>query len=304
MWTILVATEKQFASIAIEKMKEVASAYHEVEFRVLESYSSKEELKIAVADVNALIIRSDKIGEDIIEVASALKLIVRAGSGYDNIDLSAATERGIVVMNTPGQNANAVAELAFGLLVTMIRGKFNGLPGTELSGKVMGLHGYGNIGKCMARIAKGFEMTILAYDPYVTEVTNGVELWDSKHEMYAECDFISLSLPENEDTKLSIGYKLLSKTKEKVVLINTARRELIEEDDLLRIMSENPEFRFCSDIPPARRDEFETKFGDRVLLTKKKMGAQTAEANINAGVAAVRQAIAYFQTGNNTFQVN
>ncbi len=304
MWKVLIATEKPFAASASEEIIKVASGCSDIELRFLESYTSFDEIKDAIKDVHALIVRSDKVREELIQSAPDLKLIIRAGSGYDNIDLEAATTRGIAVMNTPGQNANAVAELAFGLMVTIIRNKFNGLPGSELKNKNLGLHGYGNIGHCMAQIARGFEMNLFAYDPYVTDVIDGVNLVEDISELYSQCDFISLSIPVNEETKFSINYDLLQKTKDHTVLVNTARKEIIDEEGLLKIMSERPDFRYCSDIPPANREKFESLFGERCLITRKKMGAQTAEANTNAGVAAITQVIAFFETGNTRFQIN
>ncbi len=304
MRKILVATEKPFAASALKEMKSAASTSSNIELSFLESYTSPEEIKGAIKDAHGLIVRSDKVRAEIIEAAPDLKLIIRAGSGYDNVDLEAATERGIVVMNTPGQNANAVAELAFGLMVTMIRNKFNGSPGSELKNKNLGLHGYGNIGHCMAQIARGFEMKLIAYDPYVTDVIDGVDLVESMSELYSRSDFISLSIPVNKETQFSINYDLLQETKADAVLVNTARKEIIDEEGLLKIMSERPDFRYCSDIPPASREKFESLFGDRCLITKKKMGAQTTEANTNAGVAAISQAIEFFENGNNKFQIN
>lgn len=301
---ILVATEKPFANEAREKIKEIAHAHASTSLRFLESYASPEELLSNLKDAEALIVRSDKITETIINEASDLRIIVRAGSGYDNIDLASATARDIVVMNTPGQNANAVAELAFGMMLHMVRGGFNGNSGSELKAKHLGLHGYGNIGRCMARIAKGFDMKVRAFDPYVTETINGVELLDAEQDLYASSDFISLSIPANTDTTQSIGYELLSSCSDKLVLVNTARKEIIDEDGLLKIMEEKQGFRYCSDISPDQREIFLSKFGERCLFTTKKMGAQTGESNINAGVAAVRQVLAYFETGNTTYQVN
>ncbi len=304
MWNILLATEKPFAASASDKIKEVASSHEDISLHFLEAYESEVDLLNAVGDKDALIIRSDKITNEVIEAAPRLKLVVRAGSGYDNVDLNAASARDIVVMNTPGQNANAVAELAFGLMVTMIRGQFNGKPGSELGGKTLGLHGYGNIGHCMARIALGFEMKILAYDPYVSEVGQGVEILDSVTDLYKKSDFVSLSIPANSETINSINYELLLNAKDDLVLINTARQEIIDEEGLVSIMKEKEFFRFCSDIAPSNKDELLELFRNRCLFTKKKMGAQTREANSNAGVAAINQTIDFFKTGNKTFQVN
>ncbi len=305
--TILIATEKPFAAEAIDHIKSIINNDSGFELELLENYKDKSDLVNAVSNADALVVRSDMVTKEVIGATQNLKVIVRAGSGYDNIDLEAASAKDIVVMNTPGQNANAVAELAFGMMITMVRGKYNGLPGTELKGKTIGMHGYGNIGKCMAVIAKGFGMQTKAYDPYVEPVlleNDRVTPVDSLEHLYAGSDFISLNIPANAETNASVNNNLLLMMKDNAVLLNTARKEIIDEDALMNIFEEKPGFRYCSDISPAIKDQLEEKYPDRVFFTAKKMGAQTAEANVNAGVAAVNQIIRFFDSGDTTFQVN
>ncbi len=305
--TILIATEKPFAAEAIDHIKSIINNDSGFELELLENYKDKSDLVNAVSNADALVVRSDMVTKEVIGATQNLKVIVRAGSGYDNIDLEAASAKDIVVMNTPGQNANAVAELAFGMMITMVRGKYNGLPGTELKGKTIGMHGYGNIGKCMAVIAKGFGMQTKAYDPYVEPVlleNDRVTPVDSLEHLYAGSDFISLNIPANAETNASVNNNLLLMMKDNAVLLNTARKEIIDEDALMNIFEEKRGFRYCSDISPAIKDQLEEKYPDRVFFTAKKMGAQTAEANINAGVAAVNQIIRFFDSGDTTFQVN
>ena len=307
MKKILIATIKPFASEAIKQMQELAKKSG-FEIELLEKYQSADELKNAVANTDALIVRSDKITADIINnAASRLKIIVRAGAGYDNVDLQAATANGMIVMNTPGQNSNAVAELVFGMMIYMARNKFNGTAGTEIKGKKLGIHAYGNVGKNVARIAKGFKMEVYAHDPFVSsEIVerNDIKDVEEREDLYKQCQYISLHIPANKHTIKSINYDLLKLMPENAVLVNTARKEVIDEDGLLKLMQDRPDFKYISDIAPDRKDEFEQKFGDRVFFTPKKMGAQTAEANINAGVAAVKQIIGFFNQGNTTFKVN
>ncbi|VAW29469.1 D-3-phosphoglycerate dehydrogenase [hydrothermal vent metagenome] len=251
--------------------------------------------------------RSDKITEEIMDAAPKLKIVVRAGAGFDNVDLAAATVRDIVVMNTPGQNSNAVAELVLGMLVFQARNHFNGKPGTELKGKKLGIQAYGHVGRNVARIAKGFGMEVFAFDPFVDKSrieADGVVVFDNLEEMYKACDYISLHIPANAHTIKSINYDLLSKMKPGATLVNTARKEIIHEDDLLKILHERDNFSYISDISPDNRKTIENEFGDRCFFTPKKMGAQTAEANINAGTAAANQVIAFLEKGDTTFQVN
>ncbi len=306
MKKILVATIKPFAEKAIKEMKDIAQSKG-YELELLEKYQSPEELKKALATADALIVRSDKITKDIIDAAPDLKVIARAGAGYDNVDLEAASNKKIVVMNTPGQNANAVAELVLGMMVYMNRNKFNGTSGTELKGKTIGIHAYGNVGKNVARIAKGFKMNVMAHDPFVSsEIVerDGITDVEERDDLYEQCQYVSLHIPANEHTIKSIDYDLLKKMPKNAVLINTARKEIIDEDGLLKLMEERPDFKYISDIAPDKKEIFEEKFSDRVFFTPKKMGAQTTEANINAGKAAVNQIIDFFENGNTTFKVN
>ena len=306
MKKILIATVKPFAPAAIKQMKTLLDEAG-YEMQLLEKYEDKQVLLDAVKDVDALVVRSDKITEEVLNHASNLKIVVRAGAGYDNIDLDAATNNGVVVMNTPGQNANAVAELVLGMMVMMARNKYNGKPGTELKGKTLGIHAYGNVGKNVARIAKGFEMNVVAHDPYVSsEIVerDGIKDYENVEDMYANAQYVSLHIPATKQTIKSINYDLLKLMPENAVLINTARKEIIDEDGLLKIMEERPDFKYISDIAPDKKDEFEDRFGDRIFFTPKKMGAQTAEANINAGVAAVRQIINFFEKNDLTYKLN
>ena len=306
MTKILVATEKPFIPEAVEKIGKVASEAG-YEFVLLEKYADQGEFIDAVADVDALIIRSDKATREVIEAAKNLKVVVRAGAGYDNIDLAAATEKGIVAMNTPGQNSNAVAELALGMMVYLARNGFNGKAGTELKGKKLGLHAYGNVGKLIAGIAKGFGMHVFAFDPFIPKdviEADDVVCIESADELYSTCNYVSLNIPANDETKASINYKLLTKMPEPAVLVNTARKEIIHEDDLLRVFKDREDFCYISDIAPDCQDVIAEKYPGRFFFTPKKMGAQTAEANINAGAAAMTQIKNFLEDGDKTFQVN
>ncbi len=306
MTKILVATVKPFIPEAVEKIEKIASDAG-YEFVLLEKYADQGEFIDAVADVDALIIRSDKATREVIEAAKNLKIIVRAGAGYDNIDLEAATEKGIVAMNTPGQNSNAVAELALGMMVYLVRNGFNGKAGTELKGKKLGLHAYGNVGKLIAGIAKGFGMDVFAFDPFISkDVIEGddVVCIESVEELYSTCNFVSLNIPATAETKASINYELLSKMPEPAVLVNTARKEVVHEDDLLRVFADREDFSYISDIAPDCKDVIAEKYPGRFFFTPKKMGAQTAEANINAGAAAMTQIKNFLEDGDKTFQVN
>ncbi len=303
---ILVATEKPFAKAAVDSIGNIAkeAGYNCV---FLEKYTSKEQLLNAVTDVEALIIRSDKVDVDVLEAAKNLKIVVRAGAGYDNVDLAKSKEKGVVVMNTPGQNSNAVAELVIGMMVFLCRNKFNGKPGTELKGKKIGIHAIGNVGKIVANLAKGFGMECYAFDPFVNQDDYkgmGVTFVSNVEELYSTCQYISLHIPANDQTKKSINLELLSKMPKNGVLVNTARKEVIDEEGLLKLFSQREDIKYLSDIAPDNKNEFEEKFADRVFFTPKKMGAQTAEANINAGIAAINQIIAFFNEGDTTFQVN
>jgi len=306
MTKVLIATVKPFASAAVNQIKETLDEAG-YEYTFLEKYGSQDDLINAVKDADALIIRSDKVTREVLAAADKLKIVVRAGAGYDNVDLTAASEKGVVVMNTPGQNSNAVAELALGMMVYQARNHFNGTSGTELKGKKLGIHAYGHVGRLVANIAKGFGMEIIAFDPFVPKETiekDGVSVAQSADEMYAACDYISLHIPANEQTKQSINYALLSKMKKGATLVNTARKEVIDEEGIVKIFEENEGFKYVSDIAPDNKDLLLDRFGDRCLFTPKKMGAQTAEANINAGIAAARQIIGFIEKGDTTYKVN
>lgn len=303
---ILVATDKPFAPVAVSRIREVAEKGGHQLF-LLEKYRTPQELHEAVKDADAMIVRSDIIDAAVVAAAQKLKIVVRAGAGYDNLDLQACSSRNIVAMNTPGQNSNAVAELAFGMMLYLARGGFDGKTGSELLGKTLGLHAFGNVGKCMAKIAAGFGMEIFAFDPFVDSksITDaGVTPVDTLEELYSKCQYVSLHIPANDKTRKSIGEKLLSMMSEGAVLVNTARKEVINEEELIRVMEKRTDFRYISDIAPDNAAVFTEKFTGRFFFTPKKMGAQTEEANVNAGVAAARQIVDFFATGNETFRVN
>ena len=303
---ILVATDKPFAAIAVKGIREVVESAG-MELALLEKYTEKAQLSEAVQDVDAIIIRSDIIDGEVLDAAKQLKIVVRAGAGYDNVDLAAATAHGVCVMNTPGQNSNAVAELAFGMMIYGIRNLFNGSSGTELMGKKIGIHAYGNVGRNVARIAKGFGMDIYAYDAYCPAAVienDGVKALNSAEELYETCPFISLHIPATSETKNSINYQLLSKMPKGAMLINTARKEVINEADLAKMMEERADFKYMTDVMPNNHAELTEKFAGRYFSTPKKMGAQTAEANINAGIAAANQIVKFLKDGDRTFQVN
>jgi D-3-phosphoglycerate dehydrogenase len=302
---VLVATEKPFAAAAVEGIrKEVEAAGNELV--LLEKYSDKSQLLAAVADVDAMIIRSDKVDAEVLDAAKQLKIVVRAGAGYDNIDLASATAHNVIAENTPGQNANAVAELVFGLLVMAVRGFYNGKAGSELKGKKLGILAFGNVGRNVARIAKGFGMEVYAYDAYCPAAVieqAGVTAVESQDALFESCDVVSLHIPATAETKESINYNLVGKMKKGGVLVNTARKEVINEPELIKLMAEREDLKFVTDIKPDAHDEF-LKFESRYFSTPKKMGAQTAEANINAGIAAAKQINAFFNDGDTKFQVN
>jgi len=303
---ILIATDKPFAAIAVNGIREVVEGAG-MELALLEKYTEKAQLLDAVKDVDAIIIRSDIIDNDVFEAAKQLKIVVRAGAGYDNVDLVSATSHNVCVMNTPGQNANAVAELALGFMVYAVRNLFNGTSGSELLGKKLGIHAYGNVGRNVARIAKGFGMDIYAYDAFCpAEVieNDGVKALSSTEELYSTCKFISLHIPATAETKNSINYTLLSKMPKGALLINTARKEVINEPELVKLMEERSDFKYMTDIMPSNNAEMEEKFAGRYFATPKKAGAQTAEANINAGIAAAKQIVKFLKDGDKTFQVN
>ena len=302
---ILIATEKPFAPAAVKNItSELEGAGHEV--LLLEKYTDKAQLLEAVKDVDAMIVRSDKITPDVLDAANQLKIIVRAGAGYDSIDTKYAKEKNVVVENTPGQNSNAVAELVFGMLVYAIRNFYNGKSGTELKGKKLGILAFGNVGRNVARIAKGFDMDVYAYDafcPAEAIEAAGVHAVKTQNDLFKVSDVLSLHIPATPDTINSINYEMVNQLPKKAILLNTARKEVINEEELLKLMAEREDLKFITDIKPDADEEF-LKFTGRYFSTPKKMGAQTAEANLNAGVAAAKQINAFFETGDTTFQVN
>jgi len=306
MKKVLVATEKPFAAVAVKGIKQILDAAG-YEMILLEKYTDQADFVKAVADADAVIIRSDLVTPEVIAAGKNLKIVVRAGAGYDNIDLPAATKAGVVAMNTPGQNANAVAELAIGMMIYQIRGQFSGASGSELMGKTLGLHAYGNVGKNVARIAKGFGMDVFAFDPFVSEEDiskDGIKPVKEVGELYSRCQFVSLHIPANDKTKKSIDYSLLSKMPKGATLVNTARKEVIHEESLLQMFAEREDFRYVSDVAPDCLEALKEKYTGRFFITPKKMGAQTSEANINAGLAAARQIVDFFEKGDVRFKVN
>lgn len=303
---VLIATDKPFAKVAVDGIrKEIEAAGYELS--LLEKYTEKKQLLDAVRDANAIIIRSDIIDAEVLGAAKQLKIVVRAGAGYDNVDLDAATAHGVCVMNTPGQNSNAVAELALGLMVFAVRNFYNGTSGTELMGKKLGIHAYGNVGRNVARVARGFGMEIYAYDAFCPKEViekDGAIAVDSAEELYATCDIVSLHIPATAETKNSINYELLNKMPKGAMLVNTARKEVINEVELIQLMNDRPDFKFVTDIMPAAHAKLSESFSTRYFSTPKKMGAQTAEANINAGIAAAKQIVGFLKDGSEKFRVN
>lgn len=302
---ILVATEKPFAPVAVDGIKEVIDASGN-ELVLLEK-GTKADLINAVADAAGLIVRSDIVDKEVLDAAKELKVVVRAGAGYDNIDLAEATAHGVCVMNTPGQNSNAVAELVFGMLVMMIRNNYNGTAGTELKEKTLGIHAYGQVGRNVARIAKGFGMTVSALDPFVKDedmIADGITPLHSVEELYKNNQYVSLHIPATPQTKKSVTKELIKLMPKNGVLINTARKEVIDEESLAEAFAERADFRYVADVKPDNAAELKEKYGDRIFYTPKKMGAQTAEANIKAGIAAAEQVVAHLKDGWNRFQVN
>lgn len=303
---ILVATQKPFAKAATDGIAKIAAENgHTV--TLLEKYEGEGDLLKAVADADALIVRSDKVTAAVVEAAPKLKIVVRAGAGFDNLDLAACSSHKIVAMNTPGQNSNAVAELALGLMVYMNRNQFTPGTGRELKGRTIGIQAYGNVGRLVGALAMGFGMNVLAFDPFLTadkiEAT-GAKVASSLEELYSKSDFVSLHIPATEQTKGSIGYDLVSRMPKGGCLVNTARKEVIDEEGLIKILSEREDLRYVADVAPDRAAEFAEKFGARYFATPKKMGAETAEANVNAGLAAASQICRFFSTGDTTFQLN
>ncbi len=303
---ILLATEKPFAAEAVGGIKKIVQgAGHELV--LLEKYADKADLLKAAADADAMIIRSDKVTPEIVAAAPKLKIVVRAGAGYDNVDCAACTAGGIVVMNTPGQNSNAVAELALGMMVFMARNQFTPGTGTELKGKTLGIHAYGNVGRLVGLLGKGFGMNVIAFDPFVNNTVfevDGVEQVGSVEELYRRSDYLSLHIPATAETKNSIGYELLMSMPKGATLVNTARKEVIDEEGLAKAFAERGDLKYATDIAADMQSVLDEKFGKRVFATAKKMGAETAEANVNAGLAAAAQIVDFFATGNTRFQVN
>ena len=304
---VLIATEKPFAKTAVEGIESILkeAGYEVVR---LEKYADKSELLAAVADVDALIIRSDKVTAEVIEAAKQLKIVVRAGAGFDNVDLAAATAHKVVVMNTPGQNSNAVAELALGMMVYMARNQFNPGTGSELQGKTLAIHAYGNVGRLVGLKGKALGMNVVAYDPFITDEAvferDGVKKMNSIAELYAAADYLSLHIPATAETKGSIGYDLAMSMPKGATIVNTARKEVINEEGLMKAMEEREDLKYITDIAPDAKEVYAEKFGKRYFGTPKKQGAETAEANVNAGLAAARQIVDFFVHGNVRFQVN
>lgn len=303
---ILVATEKPFAKAAVDGIRQIVEdAGHQL--ALLEKYTDVNDFYAAVKDADALIVRSDKVTQEVVDAAQQLKIVVRAGAGFDNLDLAALTAKGVVAMNTPGQNSNAVAELALGMMVFMARNQFNPGTGGELLGKKLGIHAYGNVGRLVAKIAKGFGMEVYAFDAFVPAdkiEADGVKVCKNVEELYSTCQYISLHIPATDETKKSIGRNLLSKMPKGGCLVNTARKEVIHEEEIMAILEEREDLKYITDVATANHEALKEKFGKRVFATPKKMGAETAEANINAGLAAANQIVKFLATGDTTFKVN
>ena len=307
MRKILIATEKPFAPAAVKKISKIfEKAGEEFNLALLENYTERNELLKAVADADALIVRSDIINAEVIEAAPKLKIVVRAGAGYDNVDCEAASAKNVVVMNTPGQNSNAVAELAIGLAIFGLREMFSGKPGGELRGRTLGLHGFGYVARNVFRIARAFGMKVIVYTRYSkgAAAAIGLKVTKSLEQLYEKSDVVSIHVPARGEHIKSVSYEVLKHLKDGAVIVNTARKEVINEPDLIKIMEENPNIKYMSDITPVSEKEFAEKFGGRYFFTPKKAGAQTAEANINAGVAAADQIVAFFEKGDVTYKVN
>lgn len=304
---ILLATEKPFSKSAVDGIRNIVeTAGHEL--ALLERYADQADLLNAAAGADALIIRSDKVTREVVDAAPNLKIVVRAGAGYDNVDCAACTDKGVVVMNTPGQNSNAVAELAIGMMIFMARNQYSSGTGTEICGKTLGIHAYGNVGRIVARYGKALGMHVFAYDPFITDenlfLNDGVTPVGSVEELYERSAYLSLHIPATEQTKGSIGYNLLSKMPKGATLVNTARKEVMDEAGLLKALAEREDLKYATDVAAGNQAELNEKFGKRVFATAKKIGAETAEANVNAGLAAAQQIVAFFKDGDRTFQVN
>ena len=307
MKKIVVATSKPFAPAAVKKITKIfKKAGFGYELELLENYTDKNELLKAVADANALIVRSDKVDHEVFDAAKKLEIVVRAGAGYDNVDLETATKKEVVVMNTPGQNSNAVAELAIGLAIYGLRQKFSGKPGGELRGRTLGLHGFGYVARNVFRIARAFGMKVIVFTRYSKgdAAAIGLKVTDSLEQLYEKSDIVSIHVPARGEHIKSVSYDVLKFLKDDAVIVNTARKEVVDEPDLIKILEEKPGIRYMSDITPDSEDVFAEKFGGRYFFTPKKAGAQTIEANINAGVAAAQQIVGFFEKGDTTFKVN
>ena len=303
---VLVATEKPFAKAAVDGIREIVQGAG-YQMALLEKYTDTNQLLTAVQDADALIVRSDKVTAEVVAAAPQLKIVVRAGAGYDNVDLGACTSRGIVVMNTPGQNSNAVAELAIGMMIFMARNQFTPGTGTEIRGKRLGIQAYGHVGRLVGRYGKAMGMEVSAYDPYADPSVfeeDGVRVMDTVEALYEQSDYLSLHIPATEQTKASIGYSLLTRMPQGATLVNTARKEVIDEAGLVKALEERTDLKYITDIAAGNQTALTEKFGKRVFATSKKMGAETAEANINAGLAAARQVVGYLKDGDTKFQVN
>lgn len=303
---VLLATQKPFAAAAVAGIKEILEgAGHEV--ALLEKYAEQSDLVAAAADADAMIIRSDKVTAEVLDAAKKLKIVVRAGAGYDNVDLAAATAHGVVVMNTPGQNSNAVAELAIAMMIFMARTQFTPATGSEIQGKKLGIQAFGNVGRLVGQKAKALGMSVMAIDPFLPAekiIEGGAEPAESLDALYSSCDYVSVHIPATPQTIGSIGYDLITKMPKGATLVNTARKEVIDEAGLEKALEDRPDLKYVTDVAPDNLAALKEKFGLRVFATPKKMGAQSAEANINAGLAAARQIVGYFETGCTRFQVN
>ena len=303
---VLVATQKPFAPVAVEGIREIVEKAG-YEFALLEKYPGEAELAAAAADADALIVRSDKVTAAVLEAAPKLRIVVRAGAGYDNLDLAACSARGVVAMNTPGQNSNAVAELAIAMMIFMARGQFTPSTGSEISGKTLGVQAFGNVGRLVARKAEALGMKVLATDPFLTPgqiLEGGAEPVESVEELYARSNFVSVHIPATPQTVGSIGRELICRMPKNAVLVNTARKEVIDEAGLAEVLEQRPDLKYVTDVAPDDYEALREKFGLRIFATPKKMGAQTAEANINAGLAAARQIVAFFRDGDEKYRLN
>ena len=303
---VLLATQKPFAAAAVAEIRKVVEAGGH-QLVLLEKYAEQSDLVAAVADVEAMIIRSDKVTAEVLDAAKKLRIVVRAGAGYDNVDLAAATVHGVVVMNTPGQNSNAVAELAIALMIFMARNQFTPATGTEIQGKTLGIQAFGNVGRLVGKKAEALGMKVMAIDPFLPKekiIEGGAEPAESLEALYSSCDYVSIHIPATPETIGSIGYDLISRMPKGATLVNTARKEVIDEDGLEKALEERTDLKYVTDVAPDNLAVLKEKFGLRVFATPKKMGAQSAEANVNAGIAAARQICDYFATGCTRFQVN